>query len=149
MHHGITRTELLCLSTIASADAFPFIFYNNRNKTAGWRRLSEVRRSHHSTKNNEHEMDYNEISFARRLLINAGRVGDNALRPPHYNPLTINELLMKWNGRRCPTDRQEAPKRADRYDLHRRTETFGDRMRPPILPFSNSLSLDRYHPSRN
>lgn len=41
----------------------------------------------------------NLFRAVKQLIINAGRVRDDASMP-HYNPLTINELLMKWNGRR-------------------------------------------------
>lgn len=72
---------------------------------------------------------------------------------PHYNPLTINELLMKWNGRRCRPHRPTgAPEMGG--SLWFPSEN-GNVRRPDATthpPFSNSLSLslDRYHrPSRN
>lgn len=71
---------------------------------------------------------------------------------PHYNPLTINELLMKWNGRRCRPHRPTgAPEMGG--SLWFPSEN-GNVLRPDATahpPFpSLSLSLFGYHrPSRN
>lgn len=71
---------------------------------------------------------------------------------PHYNPLTINELLMKWNGRRCRPHRPTgAPEMggslwfpSENGNVLRPDATA----HPPFPPLS--LSLVGYHrPSRN
>lgn len=71
---------------------------------------------------------------------------------PHYNPLTINELLMKWNGRRCRPHRPTgAPEMggslwfpSENGNVLRPDATA----HPPFPPLS--LSLFGYHrPSRN
>lgn len=125
-------------------------------------RLSKIRRTE-GAKRKWQETDYNLFCASRRCeTINKRRPHSRwrsfsarvrARSMPHYNPLTINELLMKWNGRRCRPHRPTgAPEMGG--SLWFPSEN-GNVRRPDATthpPFSNSLSLslDRYHrPSRN